>query len=165
MSFSLGADALSYDARPVAVRLDCRCVTWQMSISKQGTRRVKIPRRAISAHQRHKPATAGDFEFAEDRVEVLFHHWHTQPGVFGDLLVTPPFADKSRDFLFAPRQSDKMRQTGARRLATRSRRAQIFALDKKMRPRYTSQLELLQANRCSQVRRSRMMHPFFFEAC
>jgi hypothetical protein len=30
-----------------------------------------------SAHQRHKPAAAGDFEFAEDRVEMLFHHWQT----------------------------------------------------------------------------------------
>jgi hypothetical protein len=72
----------------------------------------------------------------EDRVEMLFHHRQTQAGVIGDLLVTPPFADKSRDFLFAPRESDKMRQTGARSLATLSRRAQIFALDEKMRPRH-----------------------------
>jgi hypothetical protein len=27
-----------------------------------------------SSQQRNKPAAAGDFEFAEDRVKVLFHH-------------------------------------------------------------------------------------------
>jgi hypothetical protein len=27
-----------------------------------------------SSQQRHKPAAAGDFELAEDRVEMLFHH-------------------------------------------------------------------------------------------
>jgi hypothetical protein len=30
-----------------------------------------------SAHQRNKPAAAGDFEFAEDRMEVLLHHRQT----------------------------------------------------------------------------------------
>jgi len=30
-----------------------------------------------STHQRNKPAAAGNFEFAEDRVEVLFHHRQT----------------------------------------------------------------------------------------
>jgi hypothetical protein len=29
--------------------------------------------RISSAHQRNQPAPAGDFEFAEDRVNVLFH--------------------------------------------------------------------------------------------
>src|SRR5947207_15672887 len=58
-----------------------------------------------------------------------------------------------------------MRQTGIPwRGARSSVTAQIFALDKKMRPRYTSQLELLQVNRRSQVRPSRMMHLFFFAA-
>ena len=57
-----------------------------------------------SSHQRHKPAAAGDFEFAEDRVKMLFHHWHTQPGVFGDLLVAPPVANKRGNFLFAARK-------------------------------------------------------------
>jgi len=64
-----------------------------------------------STHQRHKPAAAGDFEFAEDRVEVLFHHRQTQPGVIGDLLVAPALADKLRNLLFAPGQSDKSRQS------------------------------------------------------
>ncbi|PYL62238.1 MAG: hypothetical protein DMF24_04810 [Verrucomicrobia bacterium] len=31
-----------------------------------------------------------------------------------DFLITPPFADKSRNFLFAPGEPDEMRQTGAR---------------------------------------------------
>src|SRR5439155_22290110 len=87
-----------------------------------------------SSHQRNKPAAAGDFEFVEDRVKVLFHHRQTQAGVISDLLITPPFANKPRNFLFAPGESGKMRQTGARRPGTRSR-AQIFAFDKKMRPR------------------------------
>ena len=64
-------------------------------------------------HQRNKPSAAGDFELAKDRVKVLFHHRQTQTGVISDLLVTPPFADKTRNFLFAPSESDEMRQTGA----------------------------------------------------
>jgi len=92
-----------------------------------------------SAHQRHKPATAGDFEFAEDCVEMLFHHRQTQAGVISDFLITPPFADKPRNFLFAPGESDEMRQVGARRPVMRgSGRAQIFALDKKMRLRHAA---------------------------
>src|SRR6266480_3942560 len=95
--------------------------------------------RCASAYQGNKSAAAGDVKFAEDGVQMLFHHRQTQTGVIGDLLVTPPFTDKSRDFLFAPRKLDQMRQTGARRLGARSsRRAQIFALDKKMRPRHAS---------------------------
>ena len=39
---------------------------------------------------------------------MLFHHWHTQPGVFGDLLVAPPVADKPINFLFAARKSIAM---------------------------------------------------------
>ena len=35
----------------------------------------KLP--CASAHQRNKPAAAGDFEFAEDCVKVLFHHRQT----------------------------------------------------------------------------------------
>ena len=97
--------------------------------------RLSLGRRAISSHQRHESAAAGDFEFAKDRVEMLFHHWQTQGGVISDLLITPSFADKPRNFLFAPGQSGKMRQTGTRRSGTRSR-AQIFAFDKKMRPRH-----------------------------
>jgi len=60
-------------------------------------------------HQRNKPSAAGDFEFAEDGVQMLFHHRQTQAGVISDLLVTPPFTDKSRNFLFAPGESDNMR--------------------------------------------------------
>ena len=90
-----------------------------------------------SSHQRHKPTAAGDFELAEDRVNVLFHRRHTQAGVIGNLLVTPPIADKSDNFLFPARKPDEMGQTGARRLGTRSSlTAQVFALDKKMRPRH-----------------------------
>src|SRR5438874_11235147 len=51
--------------------------------------------RDASAHQRHEPAAAGDFELPEDRVKVLFHRGQTQPGVISDLLVTPTIADKS----------------------------------------------------------------------
>ena len=90
-----------------------------------------------SSHQRNEPAAAGDLEFAEDRVEVLFHHRQTQARVIGDFLVTPPLTDKSRNFLFSPGESDEMGQTGARRPGARGRgRAQIFALDKKMRARH-----------------------------
>src|SRR5438067_13935389 len=93
-----------------------------------------------SAHQRNKPAAAGNFEFAEDCVKVLFHHRQTQAGVISDLLVAPPFTDKSRNFLFAPGESDEMRQTGARRRprGRSSVTAQILALDKKMRLRHAS---------------------------
>jgi hypothetical protein len=87
-----------------------------------------------SAHQGDKPAAAGDFEFAEDRVKVLFHHRQTQAGVISGLLITPSTADKPRDFLFAPRESDKMWQTGVPWRGARSNlTAQILALDKKMR--------------------------------
>jgi len=92
-----------------------------------------------SSHQRNEPAAAADFELAEDGVEVLFHHRQTQAGVIGDLLITPPLADKSRNFLFAPGESDQMRQMGARRPGMRgSGRAQIFTLDKKMRLRHAA---------------------------
>jgi len=90
-----------------------------------------------SSQQRNEPAAAVDFELAEDRVEVLFHHRQTQAGVISNLLVTPPFADKPRNFLFAPGESGKVRQTGACWPSTHSSgRPQIFALDKKMRPRH-----------------------------
>jgi len=70
-------------------------------------------------------------------VKVLFHHLQTQAGVISDLLVTPSFADKPRNFLFAPREPGKMRQTSTCWPGTHSGgRAQIFALDKEMRPRY-----------------------------
>jgi hypothetical protein len=65
-------------------------------------------------HQRNKSSAAGDFELAKDRVEVLFYHRQTQTGVISDLLVTPPFADKTRNFLFPASESDEVRQTGAR---------------------------------------------------
>src|SRR5437762_5593625 len=90
--------------------------------------------RDASAHQCHKPTAAGDFEFAEDRVKVLFHRRQAQPRVISDLLITPALADKPRNFLFSARKPDEMRQSGARRPGTRSSlTARIFALDKKMR--------------------------------
>jgi hypothetical protein len=90
-----------------------------------------------SAHQRHEPTPTADFKFAEDRVNVLFHGRQTQADVIGNLLVTPPLADKSDNFLFSARKPDEMGQTGACRPGTRgSLTAQIFALDKKMRPRH-----------------------------
>src|SRR5205823_9380151 len=92
-----------------------------------------------SAHQRNEPATAADFELAEDCVKVLFHHWQTQAGVISDLLITPPFTHKPGNFLLAARKPYEMGQTGARRPgAPSSLTAQVFALDKKMRPRYAS---------------------------
>ncbi len=45
-------------------------------------------------HQCNKPAAAGDFELAEDGVEMLFHHRQTQTGVVSDLLVAPSFTNK-----------------------------------------------------------------------
>jgi hypothetical protein len=56
--------------------------------------------------QRNKSAAAADFELAEDGVEMLFHHRQTQAGVISDLLVAPPFTNKSRNFLFSPSESD-----------------------------------------------------------
>src|SRR5438270_13359720 len=70
--------------------------------------------RCASAYQGNKSSAAGDFKFAEDGVQMLFHHRQTQPGVIGDLLITPPFAYKSSNFLFPPGETIKMRQTGAR---------------------------------------------------
>jgi hypothetical protein len=66
---------------------------------------------------------------------MLFHHRQTQACLIGDLLVATPFAYKSRNFLFAPRESDQMRQTEAHRPGTPT--AQIFALDQKMRQGHT----------------------------
>src|SRR5947208_15969606 len=93
-----------------------------------------------SAQQCYKLAAAGDFKLAEDGVKVLFHHRQTQAGVISDLLVTPPFTDKSRNFLFAPGESDEMRQTGAHSGARgpSSVTSQILALDKKMRLRHAA---------------------------
>src|SRR2546428_7750975 len=87
------------------------------------------------AYQRHKPAAAGDSEFAEDCVKMLFYCRQTQAGFIGDLLVAPPIADKSYQFPSALRELDEIRQTGTRRSVGRSSlTAQIFALDKNMRP-------------------------------
>jgi len=67
-----------------------------------------------SLHQRHELTAAGDFEFVENRVQMLFHHLQTQARLIGDLLVTPPVTNQSRDFLFARREPGEMRQTGGR---------------------------------------------------
>ena len=67
-----------------------------------------------SLHQRHELAAAGDFEFSKDAVQMLFHHLQTQAGLICDLLVAPPVANQSRDFLFAGREPGEMRQTGGR---------------------------------------------------
>ncbi len=97
----------------------------------------KLP--CASKHQRNKLAAAGDFELAEDCVEMLFHHRQTQASAISDLLVAPSFTNKSGNFLFAPGESDKMRQTRARRRGMRtSLTAQIFALDKKMGLRHAA---------------------------
>jgi hypothetical protein len=121
--------------------------------------------RYASSHKGNEPATAVDFKLAKNGVEMLFHHRQTQVGVISDLLITPPFTDKPGNFLFSPGQSDKMRQTRARRFGVRtSVTAQILALDKKMGLRHAARTELFQMQRRSQMWRSRMMHPFFFEA-
>jgi len=118
-----------------------------------------------SAQQRNKPAAAVNFEFAEDRVEVLFHHRQTQAGVISDLLVTPPFTDKPRNFLFAPCESGEVRQTDACLPGMHSSgRAQILALDEEMRPRHADRTQLFQMECRSQMRRSWMTDAFFFEA-
>ena len=77
--------------------------------------------------------------FIADGVEMLFHHRQTQTGAISNLLVAPSFTNKSGNFLFAPGESDKMRQTRARRRGMRtSLTAQIFALDKKMGLRHAA---------------------------
>src|SRR5437773_5240733 len=92
--------------------------------------------RDASAHQRHEPAAAGDFEFTEDRVKVLFHRRQTQAGVISDFFVALPSADELRNFLFPPGKSDELRQTRACWASSLSKvTPQIFALNKKMRPR------------------------------
>src|SRR5206468_197769 len=91
-----------------------------------------------SEQQRDKLAATGDFEFAEDSVNVLFHSWHTQSGAAGDFFVTPPLADESRNFLFTPRKLEQTRQNRARIPGPRNRLpTQVLALDEKMRPRQT----------------------------
>src|SRR5438067_10981810 len=100
---------------------------------------AEMARHGPSAHQRHEPAAAGDFEFAEDRVKMLFHRRQTQAGAIGDLLVTAPFTDKSRKFLFSACKPDEMRQTEAGGPGTPSNlTAQIFGLDKNMRLRHAA---------------------------
>src|SRR5438046_8810944 len=102
------------DGRNVAGgRAICRTrkVTELLLLPLVGGARDQSLFRDASAHQRHEPAAAGDFEFTEDRVKVLFHRGQTQPGVISDLLVTPTIADKSDKFLFATRKPNQMRQT------------------------------------------------------
>ena len=97
-------------------------------------------------------------EFAKDGVKVLFHHRQTQLGVIGDLLVAPALANKLRNFLFAPCQPDKSRQIRIRWHRPGGVRTKILAPDKEARSRYAGRLELLQMNRRSQMRQSRVMH-------
>ena len=99
--------------------------------------------RCASAYQGNKSAAAGDVKFAEDGVQMLFHHRQTQPGVIGDLLVAPALADKLRNFLFAPCQPDKSRQTQIRWRRPGGVRTKILAPDKEVRSRYAGRLELL----------------------
>jgi hypothetical protein len=94
---------------------------------------------------------------------MLFHHRQTQPGVIGDLLVAPALADKLRNFLFAPCQPDKSRQTQSRWRRPGGVRTKILAPDKEVRSRYAGRLELLQMNRRSQMRQSRVMHLHLFQ--
>ena len=97
---------------------------------------IVLPRAGDSSHQCHELAAAGDFEFVEDRVKMLFDRWQTQASLIGDLLVAPPVANQSRDFLFARGEPGEMRQTGGCCLGMLSSvTAQGFALDEKMRPR------------------------------
>jgi hypothetical protein len=84
--------------------------------------------------EENEPAAAGDFEFAKNRVKVLFHHRQTQPGVIGDLLVAPALANKLRNFLLAPCQPDKSRQIRIRRHRPGGVRTKILAPDKEMWP-------------------------------
>ena len=93
---------------------------------------------------------------------MFFHHRQTQADCIGDLLITSSFADKPRNFLFAPGESDKMRQMGgARRADMRSSStAQIFAFDKKVRSSYANRTELFQAEDSTQIRPFGMMNHF-----
>ena len=75
----------------------------------------------------------------EDRVDMFFHRRQTEAGLIGDLFITSPIEDKSRNFLFAIGKPNQMRQTGTRRPGARSGlTVQIFTLEKKMRLRYAS---------------------------
>ena len=55
------------------------------------------------AHQGNQPTTAGDFELAENRVNVFFHRRQTRTSFIGDLLIALPIADKLDDFTFPSR--------------------------------------------------------------
>jgi hypothetical protein len=65
-------------------------------------------------HPRNEPAAAGHFEFAEDRVDALFYHRHTQMRCIGDFLVALSPADESGNFLFSRGEPGNCRQTPAR---------------------------------------------------
>ena len=67
------------------------------------TSQARNQARAGLTHQRNQPATAGDFELAENRMNVLFHRRQTGTGFIGDLLIALPVADKSDNFAFPPR--------------------------------------------------------------
>jgi hypothetical protein len=94
---------------------------------------------------------------------MLFHHRQTQSGVIGDLLIAPALADKLRNFLFAPCQPDKSRQTQSRWRRPGGVRTKILAPDKEVRSRNAGRLELLQMDRRAQMRQSRVMHLHLFQ--
>jgi hypothetical protein len=115
-------------------------------------------------HHRDKPAAARDFQFAKDRVKMLFHHLQAQAGVIGNLLVTPPFADKSREFLLAPGKPGQSWQMGvSRSVGSGAVSIQIFTLDNKMWPRHARGFEVSQMDGCSQMWQSRMMDTLLLE--
>src|SRR5215813_3521522 len=86
-----------------------------------------------SEHQRDEPAAAGNFEFAEDGVNMLFYHCHTQMCRFGDLLVALSVANKSRNLLFPRGKPGENRQVATPRCAASVTVAtQVFALNQEM---------------------------------
>jgi hypothetical protein len=129
---------------------------------KTATDRVRQVATCNASHrEENQPAPAGDFEFAEDGVQMLFHHRQTQLGVVGDLLVAPALADKLRNFPFAlcePGDAWQPEKPKSPRVFLVS--ATIFAGDEKMRSRHTDGIDLLKLDRRAQMRGLRMTHLF-----
>jgi hypothetical protein len=95
---------------------------------------------------------------------MFFHGLQTQAGIFSNLFVAASFARKLRNLSFAPCQASQAWETekpeSSGSLAVP---AEIFTGDEKMWSSHADGIDLLELNRCAQMRGSRMRHLFFFE--
>ena len=83
-----------------------------------------------------EPAATGNLQFAENRVEMLFHGFETQATRVGDLLIAAPIAHQTRQMLFSLREPRQMRQGAILYPRTAcGAPAQAFEFNEKMRPR------------------------------